>query len=451
MCIRDRVSTQSTGVTGFAAMQRSSSFVNDEGIRVWLGFIKLDGKIPNCDALHHLLYNSESGSAADADVIALLLTDLTLEAEFMRKRASEVRFLLKEAVSDRDNYVFNEDDESLLMQHIPAQLIQANEGVARYNSMHVGVRRRNVHDRDADGVKNDEDVFPMPVGLTARSARKNELQASFKSVLTQEILMRRGGEDFHLLLLGANLDTHDDAKLGQLEDLERYVKHVSTGHTRSCALVWGDFNNRLCAFPALEPDLIKYHNKEGKYELSEKNVDMLVDMMVDPAGRRELLAKDSAVYGGPGLCGRTCVPAECNVKMLELFDMGMDEGPGKDEVVLPMPSYKQTPFDCYLSEKLGHALELKNLAVDLSPPSEEHKEMVARRYFGWKNYKGKYLQRQVRADGDAFYLQLGWLDGVGVSRHAKGVNTAKLSVWETECQVQAFDHLPLRAVVKITF
>ena len=75
----------------------------------------------------------------------------------------------------------------------------------------------------------------------------------------------------------------------------------------------------------------------------------------------------------------------------------------------------------------------------------------------------KYLQRQIRGDGSNNYLQLGWLDGVGMYRSAENLRSnrsgccggeenpvhSKLAVWENDCDVQAFDHLPLRAVVQV--
>merc|ERR1711937_262998 len=109
-----------------------------------------------------------------------------------------------------------------------------------------------------------------------------------------------------------------------------------------------------------------------------------------------------------------------------------------------MPSYKQTPLQARLSERLGIQVEIKQ-AVNLTQikdaqiPVNNDKEI----YFGWTNIKGKWLQRQIRAEpvdttaelnksessndlgihGNAeskpqtlqnLYLQFGWLDGVGI-------------------------------------
>ena len=80
-------------------------------LKVWLGFVKLDGKMPSRPALRHLLYNSSLGSAQDADVIALCLTDLDLSHTVMKNRAAEVQHLLKHSLDEPQNYLVNEDDQ----------------------------------------------------------------------------------------------------------------------------------------------------------------------------------------------------------------------------------------------------------------------------------------------------------------------------------------------------
>ena len=117
--------------------------------------------MPSRAALERLLYNSTNGSANDADVIALCLTDLRLDDVMLKKRADEVRYLLKNTLADRDNYVFNEDDKGLFFHHIPAVLIHANDGNSRFCSLHVAVHKRNVQDIDRDGEHDHTDIFPQ--------------------------------------------------------------------------------------------------------------------------------------------------------------------------------------------------------------------------------------------------------------------------------------------------
>jgi hypothetical protein len=268
-------------------------------------------------------------------------------------------------------------------------------------------------------------------------------------------MLRRDSQDIQLLLFGANLDTDDTAKHGQLADLDRMIRHTSHGHERSCSLLWGDFNNRLCAFQDLEADLLCYKGKVGKWELSEANIDTLVKMILDD--RAGLLSKDSVVYRGMGLNGKQCVPAPCNQLLHEMFELVVDAGP---EIAIPLPSYKQTPLDNILSNRSGRELSLKNLEVDSTYTGfrtnrqnltrKQQEEMVRDKYFSWRE-NGKFLQRQVRGDGRSDYLQLGWLDGVGVYRNHRGLASAKLVDWQTSPSIQAFDHLPLRAVVDVSF
>ena len=159
--------------------------------------------------------------------------------------------------------------------------------------------------------------------------------------------------------------------------------------------------------------------------------------------------------------------------VLQLFTLVTDASP---DVPIPLPSYKQTPLDYRISKKLGVTVELKDAAtmsqvsqLELSDPKSS---MV---YFGWKDQKGKDLNKQIRNEPIAVdeqkvsactstadlpkltsidkektnkYLQLGWLDGVGIYKGSTAKNS-ELKVWETESEVQAFDHLPLRAIVQI--
>ena len=150
---------------------------------MWLGFIKLDEKFPSPEALTTLLYNSEAGSAEGCDIIALSLTDLMLTKDTVTK----ARHLLKNVLRKPTNYVVNEDDNSLLFRHIPAQLCSQRELSSRYCSLHVAVAKHLVSDVDNDLIVDHHDCFPVPVQLACKSARRNEFAPTFKSVLVQEV------------------------------------------------------------------------------------------------------------------------------------------------------------------------------------------------------------------------------------------------------------------------
>jgi len=233
--------------------------------------LKLEDKVPTVRCLERLLYDSEKGTAEDADVIALFLTDLFIHPSSL----ADLRSLLRRTLGkDRaEEYVFNEDDPALLIRQIPAQLVKATEDGLRHVSMHVAVKRKYVRDFDDDSAISHSDCFPEALSLTCKSARKNEFVPSFKAILRQDVLLHVGGCDVDLALLGANLDTQDEAKLGQLEALERMMQVSKRRSAKFCALIWGDFNNRLVACEELRPWMAEL--KPGKWELTAEGAEEL--------------------------------------------------------------------------------------------------------------------------------------------------------------------------------
>jgi hypothetical protein len=349
----------------------------------------------------------------------------------------------------------------------------------------VAVHKRNVQDYDGDGNLDHHDCFPVPVYLTCKSSRKNEVTACGKAVLAQDVVLTRGGTAMDLVLLAANLDTDDAAKLGQLKELERLLR-ARLGQRPFCALIWGDLNNRLVAFEEL-----KQHTTEkgGKWVLKDSGVDLLVKQIDDPAGRRELLGKDSLVYTGRDLAGRPFQPPACNVLLRELFSLHVDAVADRG-LPVPLPSYKRSPLDVLVSSCLGCAVRFRDVAcraddfrLGLAGLGLGKIEDCRWAYFGWV-IRGDSVQRSIAPPGEeeegdgllgddpagaaeglaspllrggsrqcfgaassTFCLQLGWPDGVGIYRG--GTTSARLAAWETEDRVLAFDHLPIRATVLI--
>lgn len=425
-----------------------SDATQESELKVWLGFVKLDDKLPTPVALQQLLFSSETASAEDADVIALFLTDLVITKD----TAVDLRHMLRSAMGEERaaHYVFNEDDEALAVRHIPAQLVKATEDSARYVSMSVAVHLRNAYDNDRSGSVDNFDCFPVPCYLTCKSARKNELGPSFKSILVQEVVLHRGCKTVDLLLLGANLDTDDKAKLGQLEALERLLRRSRHGaRGRFCSLIWGDFNNRLVGFEGMK-GLVQAKGATA-YDITDAGAEFLVECFRDPARRRELLQKDSLVYAGRDLAGNTFEPAECSHKLRQLFNMTVDLPP---EVELPLPSYKRQPLDNILSQGLGCRVRLLDVVcLDRICPftSPELLSEPLEAYFNWED-GGKMVQRMIKEEPPAekdghpmLYMNLGWLDGVGIWR--AGTAHARVEQWDTEWEVRAYDHLPMRSIV----
>jgi hypothetical protein len=426
-------------------------------LQVWLCSLKLERRHPTPAALEALLYGSESASAEDADVIALNFTDL----EVSQDNAEELRCMLQKALRKREDYLFNEDDGGLVLKNIPAQLVAVTNEGQRYMTLSVAVNKRIVQDMDDDGDRDKHDCFPVPVYLTCKSPRKNEVTACGKAMIGQDVVICRGGKQLDLVLLGANLDTDDQSKEAQLTELERLLK-ARKGGRQFCALLWGDLNNRLVAFDELK-DCVQMNGK--KYELTDDGVALLADMIDDPERRRELLGKDVLLYKGKDLSGREFHPAECNAVLRRLFNLHVDAVKERG-LAVPLPSYKRSPLDELLSMSLGYPVRFEDMvsysfiqsAVDQAKSSTLLSESATQNsrfaYFGWKQ-REEMVQRAVNVDPSDdglrknMYLHLGWPDGVGVYKHGNGV-AAKLLAWETEADLQAFDHLPARAVVELS-
>ena len=139
-------------------------------LKVWLGFVKLDDKVPTKRALQKLLYNSAQGSAKDCDVVALLLTDLMLDDN--KATTKRFRNLLKNALDTPEEYVINEDDPACSMKNIPAQLVTSKGGNPRYCSMHVAVHKRRMPENKTSCVTCTARVFPVPITIAAKSERR---------------------------------------------------------------------------------------------------------------------------------------------------------------------------------------------------------------------------------------------------------------------------------------
>ena len=346
--------------------------------------------------------------------------------------------------------VFNEDDPALLIRQIPAQLVKADEDGLRHVSMHVAVKCKYVRDFDNDASINHHDCFPETLSLTCKSARKNEFEPSFKAILKQEVLLHVDGSDVDLMLLGANLDTDDESKLGQLQALERMLNVSKRGSQKFAALIWGDFNNRLVAFEDMKGYVSE---KKGKFELTESGARFLVDCFTDPAKRLELLKKDSLTYSGRDIAGQQCEVTPAHGKLLQMFHMTADRASIQNPRFffhVPMPSYKHTPLETVLSDAFKHRMRLEEV-VCLDSLRYVNMDLlmndVRGTYFGWAD--GHAFQHVIAEDDGCsnLYLQLGWPDGVGLSKSS--TISGEIVHWQSEWKLRAQYHLPMRSMVMV--
>jgi hypothetical protein len=166
--------------------------------------------------MDQLLYGNPDNSAHEADIVALYLTDLLVTVD----NKEHLQNLLSRVLRDREHYVFNEEDSSLALKNIPAQLTHMSEEEPRFASLSVAVHRRNVHELVGNGHLEHHNCFPLPVYLTCKSPR-TEAAARGKTILAQDMVIKRGGTVVDLVLLGANLDTDDEARAVQVQSLRR--------------------------------------------------------------------------------------------------------------------------------------------------------------------------------------------------------------------------------------
>ncbi|CAE7617642.1 unnamed protein product [Symbiodinium necroappetens] len=139
---------------------------------------------------------------------------------------------------------------------------------------------------------------------------------------------------------------------------------------------------------------------------------------------------------------------------------------------VPWPFYRVEPFEAMLGAQLGCRLSLLDL-VSFSRLGDVSQHWAGRRggsasndgggaealhaellsaYFNWKG-DGKWLQRKIKTeasdkDSERHFFQFGWLDSVGWYKHS--TLQIALASYETVPDIQAYDHLPMIATMRVT-
>jgi len=450
-------------------------------LRVWAGQVKLENKFPSKEALRHLLYDGPGASALGADVIALSFTDLEVTSQTSKKLQNLLYNAMNE--SERQDYIFNEQEDGLAVRAIPVQLLKTDKetGKPRYIALHVCVRRELVRDGES-GLKVDvEDAFLSPPELICRSDLKNEVGPNFKAHMAQTVVLN-SCDSLHLVLVGLNFDTEDTARARQVERLDRYLQTHKDRHFT--AVIFGDFNNRLVC-PGWLAQHVSWHG-EGQVRgpvLKMDGARQLCSMLAAPAKRLEVMRElDSWFFEGVDAAGRAIsVPTACQ-RLKELFhlhfDLPLNEGN------LPLPSYKRTPLGEVLSRQVGFPLKIPQLLTRAQLEKGFQKlrgainegtlfQDVKAAYFG----NGKEQRRikvagapreleeggrpetpETEEDGNGSpdansqgppMLDWGWPNSVGVYKH--GVQTrAEISAWGICDKVLGgFDQVPMRATLRV--
>jgi len=441
----------------------------ENGLRVWVGCIKLDNRFPDFETLQSFMYGNLSCSAQGADVIALYFTDLSLEGE---DTVEPVRHLLKKVVPNPSEYIFNTDDPGLGLQGIPAIFVNTKGSDRRYVAMFCCVHERWVGDLDQNQKTDFEDVFPKPAQLQCRSSLKNLFAPNFKAHMTQEIQLYDGKEFFRLLLFGLNFDTKDKAQLVQVNALQRIYSDMGRCGIPFTSIVFGDFNNRLvCTKEMMDNGWVDQGKpgkpgKPSKMKLNKKGISSLWALLANKESRRDLwLNKDVWSWTGTDAAGNTITkPPEAFQKLAEMFQMPRDLVAAHPNHAIPLPTYKKTPVNDILTAAVGLkceiwslltiekmrasfiALDFENLEnlIELQTDTTSH-DQVLDTFFEGHVKKPVPILRKLRPFP---VFDIGWPDGIGV--YKCGPLKTRIVNWGSASGLASGKHVPTRATVLLT-
>ena len=118
-----------------------------------------------------------------------MLTDLVVNED----NVDTLQHLLLRSLRNPEDYISNEDDRALVIRHIPVQQARLTEQGQRFVSLAVAVHRRRVLNDGHGGSSTVHDCFPVPVYLTCKSPRKNEVTANGKAVIVQDVVLHCAG------------------------------------------------------------------------------------------------------------------------------------------------------------------------------------------------------------------------------------------------------------------
>eukprot|EP00931_Biecheleriopsis_adriatica_P055691 TRINITY_DN32988_c0_g1_i1.p1 TRINITY_DN32988_c0_g1~~TRINITY_DN32988_c0_g1_i1.p1 ORF type:complete len:1002 (-),score=209.86 TRINITY_DN32988_c0_g1_i1:171-3176(-) len=449
-------------------------------LRVWVASVKLDNRKPSREALRALLYGTETNSALGADVIALSLTDLDVSSTSAKELQNLLRNTLEE--EERSKYVFNEQEEALVLKAIPAQLVKAESGRSRYVSIHICIKKELVVDSGCAG--EVENAFPHIPELVCRSDMKNEAAPSFKGHIAQKVVIKcptAPGGTLHLMLMGVNFDTEDGARARQAERLLRYLH--SFGKEASdrpfAAVIFGDFNNRLVCPEWLSPHVS--WKGEGKVKdpvLKISGARILCEKLTSPQQRKELQESlDSWTFQGRDATGAEVSAPEASKELRRHFQLHLDVS----KPIVPLPTYKRSSLKEALQKQAGFDLEVMELVTQaqLVEGFRKLQELDAGRghvtkakavYFREKKQanllaascpQGRLasqpsLASPVMSDDEdrsadlhAPMLQCGWPDGIGTYKHSVSVR-AELMTWGIcESITGSIEATPIRGIVRV--
>lgn len=447
-----------------------------EDLQIWVGQVRLNKELPGRLALRQILYGDPHHSAKNADVIALFLMDLVVDKKTGHE---ELRNRFATVVDDPEEYIFNEEDDGLVFPNVPALRVTRSDGVPRYAALYCCVHKRCVGDWERDGRLNFMDVFPLPLRLACRASKhepgsKHTADSGDRYILMQDVMLAKRDRFMHLKLMGANLDSHPDARLLQVQELDREFTSWQRDFQKFSAIIFGDFGNRVVCdeefttmveedasapppkektksflgSPRGSSKVAKSSEREASRacKLTEEGVDHLCNSIAALSLRRSIFLKDNLHWTGRDATGKEHRHLELSARKLrDMFYMHLDLVAKDPDFPVPLPTYPRIPTDKVLSQRLGFKVSTGELITRGQLDRGSNKLRMMNPALDLEELYLPAGNRTLRTNlGPALLLQGGWLDGVGVYRH--GI-PAELIQYDCDSSLLAFDHVPVKGTV----
>lgn len=205
-------------------------------------------------------------------------------------------------------------------------------------------------------------------------------------------------------------------------------------------------------------DKLEMNSAKPKVRLNASGVEEICRRLQDPLKRKEFFQSSSLYF-----TGRDCFgimhesPPECSQILLNMFELGNDWMLGEGSVV-PLPTSTHTSLETTWSSLLGfkvilpevvtaQMIKLGSDSLFFSLPNSA--EDLQETYFPTSQPQGKEHPRVLKTNlGDPLYLQIGWLDGLGVYKN--GTCPASIKSWSVHEDIYCFDHVPVKGSVQLT-
>ena len=306
----------------------------------------------------------------------------------------------------------------------------------------------------------------------------------------QTVRVHVRGQPAVLMIIGVNLDTHDDRKAEQIDLLLREIHRQHQAASREGqffqAILLGDINDRLVLKLDAKFDVDVAHVRHWGHtrkvaSLTNRSQAILRHLLVTAYGRKELLSWDVKYFDGLSIGGVSV--SHPSRKFCDSFFLQTDWW--REQQLQPAPvTYKYTPWDQLVSAEvvdevaresgtlttshewpaglavtfmeLEQALKRKNQsAKSLDPNSMPSFFMMSDHIPKTKlQVEDAQIYLNVNMKREPVYLAFGWLDSIGFLRPMSvgnlGFDMPTFLDFTTDFGVRGGDHAFTHARIKLT-